>query len=288
MISEVPVKRRGGLVARMRLNTGFLLSLPALIFLAVFFVGPLIVNFVESLQTPGGGLGLFQYARALGDIYYIEVLISTVMLSAAVTLTSLALGYPLAVAIARSEGALKSLLIFLVVTPLLINVVVRTFGWMVILGRSGFLNSVLQSLGMDTVNISGTWLGIGLALVQVLLPFMVLSIASALEGIDGELEDAAVTLGATPNRTFLHIVLPLSMQGVVTGTLLVFALSMGSFVTVMLMGSNSTMVLPLLVYQQLNIASDWPFAAALGNILILVVIAATAVQLGFAGRKVRA
>jgi ABC-type spermidine/putrescine transport system permease subunit I len=117
---------------------------------------------------------------------------------------------------------------------------------------------------------------------------MVLSIASALEGIDGALEDAAMTLGATPAKTFLHVVLPLSREGVVTGTLLVFALCTGSFVTVMLMGSNATMVLPLLVYQQLNVASDWPFAAALGTILILVVVAATVIQLAFARQRGRA
>lgn len=270
---------------RRRIATGLLLSLPAFFFLAVFFIGPLTVNLGESLRAPGGGLGLGQYARALGDAYYHEVLFATVALSVAVTAISLVAGYPLALAIAQSRGLLKSLLIFLVVTPLLINVVVRTFGWMVILGRSGFLNYALRSLGLDTVNLSGSWTGLSIAMVHVLMPFMVLSIASALEGIDAMLEEAAMTLGAPPLRTFLHVVLPLSREGVVTGTMLVFALCMGSFVTVMLMGTNATMVLPLLVYQQLNLASDWPFAAALGTILVVVVIAATIVQLSLGPRR---
>ncbi len=272
----------------MRQNArGYLLTFPAFAFLVVFFVGPLIVNLFESVKNEDGGLTYAQYVRALGDAYYLEVLGDTIVLSLAVTIASLVLGYPLAIAIARSRGALKSFLIFLVVTPLLINVVVRTFGWMVIFGRSGFINAILKLLDLDTATLTGTWTGIGIAMVQVLLPFMVLSIASTLEGIDGELEDAAITLGATPLKTIIHVIFPLSLQGVITGTLLVFALSMGSFVTVMLMGSNSTMVLPLLVYQQLNLASDWPFAAALGNILIFVVLIATALQLGLAKRGVR-
>lgn len=265
-------------------SPGFLLSLPAVVFLVVFFVGPLALNTGRSLETPGG-FGLYQYARALGDAYYLGVLGVTILLSAAVTIATLVLGYPLALAIARSSGRTKSLLIFLIVTPLLINVVVRTFGWMIILGRSGVINAILRGLGLDTVNIGSGWFAIWLALVHVLLPFMVLSVASTLEGIDGALEDAATTLGASPLRSFLHVILPLSAQGVLTGMLLVFALSMGSFVTVMLMGSNATMVLPLLIYQQLNLASDWPFAAALGNILLITAIIVIALQLRLAGRR---
>lgn len=270
---------------RRRASLGPLLLLPAFFFLAVFFVGPLAVNIGESFRAPDGSLGLHQYVRALGDAYYLEVLRNTVLLSFGVTALSLLVGYPLALAIAQSKGTLKSLLIFLVVTPLLINVVVRTFGWMVILGRSGFLNYTLRSVGLDTVNLSGGWTGITIAMVHVLMPFMVLSVASALEGIDGMMEEAAMTLGASPARTFLHVVLPLGMEGVLTGTLLVFALCMGSFVTVMLMGSTATPVLPLLVYQQLNLASDWPFAAALGTVLVAVVVAATVLQLSLGRRR---
>lgn len=266
------------------LPVGVLLCLPAVLFLLAFFVGPLLLNLGKSINTPAG-ITFAQYVRALGDSYYLGVLGATMLLSATVTLVSLVLGYPLALAIARSSGGTKSLLIFLVVTPLLINVVVRTFGWMVILGRSGMVNAILRGLGLEGIDIANGWFAITLALVHVLLPFMVLSIASTLEGIDGSLEDAATTLGASPMRTFRHVILPLSMQGVITGTLLVFALSMGSFVTVMLMGSNATMVLPLLIYQQLTVASDWPFAAALGNILLATAIVVIALQLRLTGRS---
>ncbi len=257
---------------------------PALLFLAVFFVGPLILNIRQSLSEPGGGIGFGQYGRVLLDAYYLGVAADTVLLSAAVTAAALVLGYPLGYAIARSSGLTKSFLIFLVVTPLLINVVVRTFGWMVVFGRSGVLNAALKALGLAPLDLMGGWTAITVALVHVLLPFMVLSIASSLEMIDAALEDAAETLGARPWRRFVHVTLPLSLEGVVTGSLLVFALAMGSFVTVMLMGGNATMVLPLLMYQQLTVASDWPFAAALGGVLLVVVLVILWLQTRLRGR----
>jgi ABC-type spermidine/putrescine transport system permease subunit I len=245
---------------------------PASLFLVAFFIGPLLVNFLESFETADGRSLWHQYSRALTDLYYLEVLRDTVLLSLAVTTTSLIIGYPYALAINRAGPRLRSALIFLVVAPLLVNVVVRSFGWMVVFGRSGLVNAVLDFLGLPGVNMSNSWLAIGLALVHVLLPFMVLSIASTLEGIDEALEEAAITLGAPPWRRFVHITLPLSLEGVITGSLLVSALTLGSFVTVMLMGTNRTMVLPWLMYQQLTVASDWPFAAALGMILLVVVL----------------
>lgn len=257
---------------------GWLLVAPALLLLGLFFVGPLLVNFQQSLRVGPARYGLAQYGRILGDAYYLGVVGQSVLLSLAVTAATLLLGYPLAFAIARSGGALKSVLMFVVVAPLLVNVVIRSFGWMVILGRSGVVNSALAALGLPTIDIANSWLSIATALVHVLLPFMVLSIASTLEMVDPRLEDAATTLGASPRRRFLHVTLPLSLEGVIGGSLLVFALTMGSFVTVMLMGDNRTMVLALLMYQQLTVASDWPFAAALGMVLLALVLAVVWLQ----------
>lgn len=266
--------------------TGFALLAPAILLLAVFFVGPLLLNVGVSLRQPDGQIGPHQYLRALSDPYYIRVWAQTIALAAGVTLGALVLGYPFAFAIARSRGTLKGVLIFLIVTPLLINVVVRTFGWMVVLGRSGLINGSLKALDLPTIDLLGGWFGIGITLVHVMLPFMVLSIASALEGIDQALEQAALTLGARPFQAFRHIVWPLSLDGVITGTLLVFSLSIGSFVTVMLMGNNRTMVLPVQIYQQLNLSSDWPFAAALGVILLITVLLVSGIQIAL-GRRLR-
>lgn len=248
-------------------RTAALLLGPAVLFLIGCFVGPLAFVVGDSLLT-----GTRHYARIFGDFYYLEVILATVTLSAVVTIGALIVGYPYAVILARARGWAKAALLFLLVAPLLVNVVVRSFGWMVIFGRSGLINAVLDLAGLPKLDILNSWTAIAIALVHVLLPFMVLSIAATLENLDPALEEAAATLGARPWRSFVHVVIPLSLHGAVTGAILVFALSMGSFVTVMMMGDNRTMVLPLLVYQQLSVAGDGAFAAALGMVLLATVL----------------
>lgn len=265
----------GAAVAGGRVNwVPLLLLTPLVLFLLVFFVGPVVFNLQESLKAPGvEALTTANYARILGDGYYLKVLAQTILLGFCVTALCLVLGYPFAYAIARAQGPWKAVLIFVLVAPLLVNVVVRSFGWMVILGGSGVINTTLRVLGLPGVELMYTWTGITIALVHVLLPFMVLAIASTLETLDLSLEEAASVLGASRLRTFLHVTLPLSKEGVITGAILTFTLTIGSFVTVMLLGKNSTMVLPLLIYQRLTVASDWPTAATLGIILLAVVLA---------------
>jgi len=255
-----------------RANLGLLMGLaPIILMLLVFLVGPIWVNFIESLQAPDGSRNLHQYARIFGDSYYLIVIAQTLGFGLAVTVICALLGYPLGFALARSEGMVKSLLILVVVTPLMVNVVVRSFGWMVILGGSGALNAGLVALGLPKLELMYNWTGVTIAMVHVLLPFMALSIASTLETLDRRIEEAAMVLGAAPRSVFLHVTLPLSMEGVVTGGILVFTLAIGSFVTVLLLGKTSTMVLPLLIYQQLTTSSDWPFAAAMGITLLVLV-----------------
>jgi ABC-type spermidine/putrescine transport system permease subunit I len=244
---------------------------PILVVLGVFFVGPLAVNFAESLKSTSGAEGFHQYARIFGDRYYLTVIGQTLVFGAGVTVLCALLGYPMGYAIARSSGALKALLILLVVAPLLVNVVVRSFGWMVILGGSGAVNAALRALGLPKAELMYNWTGVTIAMVHVLLPFMVLSVASSLEALDRRIEEAAAVLGAPPLRVFRHVTLPLSTEGLVTGAILVFTLTIGSFVTVLLLGKTSTMVLPLLMYQQLTVSSDWPFAAAMGMTLLVLV-----------------
>lgn len=244
--------------------------IPITLFLAVFFVAPLLVNLSQSFT--GGNAVFAEYRRIFTDSYYLLVILQTVLLGFAVTAGCLVLGYPLGMAIAKAGGRLKAAIIFAVVAPLLVNVVVRSFGWMVILGNQGVVNWTLSALGLSPVELMYTWWGIAVALIHVLLPFMALSIASVLEGIDPHLEEAAKVLGANPFDTLRLVVLPLSIEGVVTGSILVFTASVGSFVTIMLLGNESTMVLPLLIYQQLTVVSDWAFAAAMGTTLLVLVV----------------
>ncbi len=260
---------RGG---RGKVNRGILIGLaPIVLFLAVFLVGPIWINLVESFKEPSGAQGLAQYGRIFGDAYYLTVIAQTLVFGFVVTGLCILLGYPLGFSVARSHGNVKALLILVVVTPLMVNVVVRSFGWMVILGGSGALNAGLVALGLPKVELMYNWTGVTIAMVHVLLPFMVLSIASSLETLDRRIEEAAAVLGAPPGKVFRYVTLPLSMEGIVTGGILVFTLAIGSFVTVLLLGKTSTMVLPLLIYQQLTTSSDWPFAAAMGITLLVLV-----------------
>lgn len=257
---------------------------PILIFLAVFFASPLLINLLESLHNPDGTRGIVQFVRIFGDAYYLTVIGETLLFGLAVTFACALLGYPLGYAVARAQGTFKIIMIFVVVAPLLVNVVVRSFGWLVILGSSGAINALMQALGLPKLNLIYNWSGVGIAMIHVLLPFMALSVAGTLETLDRRIEDAARVLGAPPRQVFWHVTLPMSAQGLITGSILCFTLSIGSFVTVLLLGKNSTMILPLLIYQQLTVASDWPFAAAMGVTLLVLVSIILWMQGCFIGR----
>lgn len=263
----------------------WLLLLPVVLFLAVFFVGPVVFNLIESLRLPNGGFGFDAYRRILTDAYFFEVGLQTLTLAAVVTVVCLVLGYPFAYAVARSSGTIKALLIFVLVAPLLVNVVVRSYGWMIVMGGGGLLDTASRGLGLPTVNLMYSWLGIVIALVHVLLPFMVLSIASTLEAVDFNIEDAASVMGATPLQALWHVTIPMSIEGVVTGCIITFTLTVGSFVTVMLLGDNSTMVLPLLIYQRLTTLGDWGAAATLGIVLLVIVMSLLGLQAAFGRRR---
>jgi putative spermidine/putrescine transport system permease protein len=251
---------------------------PALMFLAVFFVGPLVVNVQESLNSPAGFPSATHYAKLFTDSYYLTVLGHTVLFGAAITIICLVFGYPLAFALARADGPWKAVLLFVVVAPLLTNVVVRSYGWIIVLGGSGLINNVLRQLGFEPVELMYSWGTVTLAMAHVLLPFMVLSIASVLETHDRALDEAAATLGAKPRQVFTQVVFPLSIEGVITGCILVFTVSIGSFVTLLLLGKTSTMTFAVLIYQQLSVVSNRAFAAAMGIILLAIVIAALLLQ----------
>lgn len=257
---------------RRRLFAAALALLPALLFLAVFFVGPLAVNVSQSLQpaTPGA-LTRSHYAGFLVDGYFYRVLGQTLLLAALVTLLCLVAGYPFAYALTRTDGRARAVLMMSLIAPLLVNVVVRSYGWMVLIGGGGVFDALAQRLGLGGFNLMYSWTGITIALVHVLLPLMVIALASQLDALDDHYAQAAATLGASPLKTFWCVTLPLTVEGIVTGSIIVFTMTLGSFVTVMLIGDNSTMVLPLLIYQKLTVTMDWPGAATLGIMLLVCV-----------------
>jgi len=259
--------------------------IPLLVLLLAFFVLPFGVMLYQSfflslLQAPAGSPPtLANYAKVFGDFFYLRVLLQTLALGVAVTALTLVLGYPVAYVLARAAARSRRLLILLVIAPLVVSIVIRSYGWMVLLGRAGTVNTVLQTLGLidKPLPLMYNWFGVVIALTQVLLPFMILTLASVIEGIPESLEDTAAVLGAGWWQRFRHVVLPLSMEGVGAGITLVLMLTIGSFVSVLLLGGSDTLILPLLIYQQVILLNN-NFAAALGMLLLAISVILLYVQ----------
>ena len=253
---------------------------PALVWLTLFFAVPLTVLFGYSLMhrgTYGGvapGFTLEHYRRFL-DPLYLVVALRTLWIALATTALCLLLGYPVAYVIARA-GRWRNTLLLLVVLPFWTSFLVRTYAMIVLLRDSGVVNSVLQALGLisaplDLLYTPGAVLG---GLVYGYLPFMVLPIYASLERLDLSLLDAAEALGARASARFWRVTFPLSLPGVIAGSLLVFIPALGAFLTPDLLGGAKTMMLGNLVQNQFGAARNWPFGAAISFALMGVVFLA--------------
>jgi putative spermidine/putrescine transport system permease protein len=251
-----------------------------MIFLVVFFVLPLAANLVRSAPAGEAAGVLYYYEKLLTDEYYVGILLETLKVALIATLASLVVGYPVAYFMVRHAGRWNGVIVFFVVAPLLTSIIMRTFGWRVLLSRHGLLNAWLLDWGLITrpSDIAETSIAVYIGLVHVLVPFMVLSISAVLQGVDVRLEESARVLGAGRLQTFLHVTLPLSIDGIATGCILVFVVTNGSFLTMLLLGGGRITTLALLIYQQFVTTQDVGFAAAMGNVLMLVAALCFAMQ----------
>jgi putative spermidine/putrescine transport system permease protein len=256
----------------------------------VFFVPPLVQLFVLSLHNDTAGVvwGIGQYVHFLTDPFSLSVLGSTLLLGAEVTALCLVLGFPIAWLYHRVGSRVQTLIILIVLLPLLTSVVVRTFAWIVILGRQGIINSTLLSIGaIDTpMRLLYTQVGVVLALAQVQMPLMTLPLITALGRIDMNLEDASCSLGAGSWRTFWRVVLPLALPGVIAGCTLTYAAAITAFITQSLVGGGQMLFMPMYLYQQASTLQNWPFASAISIIFLLAVLAVVTV-FGTLGRLSR-
>jgi putative spermidine/putrescine transport system permease protein len=244
-----------------------------------FFAIPVGILLISSLQrvdpttaTVMERFTLYNYSRFLSDRFYLGVLFTTLKISLMVTVICLVTGYPTAAVMASASPRERSILTLLVLSPLVVSLVIRNLGWLIILGPKGVANTALISLGLvkDPLALMYTQTAVVIGLVHVFYPFMVLAILSSLQRIDPSVVRAAHTLGATPLRTFWHVTLPLSAPGMVAGALIVFALSMSSFVTPSLLGGPWVKVMAFLAWEQAVLVLDWPFAASISVILLAV------------------
>lgn len=256
---------------------GLLLAPGLLCLLLAFFlpVGLLVAeSFVTRLNGAAAALTFEPYLRFFIDEYYQGVMLRTFRLALLTTLITLLLGFPIALIMARNPGRVAIWLGVLVIMPLMISVVVRTFGWMVLMGRGGLLSELARELGLGGRRfvLMRTETGVVVALGQVLLPFMTLTLYGVVARIEPVLEQAARVMGAGYFTTLWRVTLPLSLPGVVAGSLLVFALSISSFITPTLIGGVRLPVLAGSIYQQALVTFDWPFAAAQAMILLVAVM----------------
>lgn len=260
----------------------FGLTAPATIFVLLALIGPLALMFRYSLNrfVPGQmmaeALTFANYQRFFADGYYQEVLLTTLWVSGLATLLCLVAGFPVAYFLARQASPRwKGRLLLLVILPLLMGNAVRTAAWMVILGDKGLLNAMVEAAGLAPVKLMYTPTAVVIGLVSVLLPFMIVTLQSVIEGIDASLEAAAASLGAGHLTTLRRVVLPLALPGLLAGTMLCFILSMNAYATPVLIGGPSFHMMAPTVYQQVAKAMNWPFGAALAFVLMAVTLLLT-------------
>lgn len=251
-----------------------LLLLPAALVFVGLFVWPQLGLFAESVKNPPP-VGFATYQRFLGDAFYLTMLARTLALGACVTLVCVVCGFPLAFWLARLESRWVPFLIMIASFPLWVSAVVRSFAWMVLLLRNGLIPALLRDWGLAPAGfqLMYTFSGVVIALAQVLLPLMVITLYAVIRSIDRDLENAAMNLGASPLATVWLVTLRLARGGILAGSLLVFSLSISAFATPSLVGGARAQLMAVAIYEQTLELLDWPFAAAIAAILLAIALA---------------
>jgi putative spermidine/putrescine transport system permease protein len=272
-LQAIQTARPGRVLPLAKDNALLLALVPALTIFAVVFVYPnlrFIANgLVAGLENAPSVIDIVTGRSMLG-----RLMLMSIALGVCTAVVTLVVGYPIAYYLARSKSRWRHYVFVIIFVPLLFSIVIRTFGWIVLLGSNGLLNGLLLQLGATDrpvvwlYNFPMTVVG----LVHVFLPFMVLSVLSSLALVDQRMEDAAGILGASPWRVFRHITLPLSRQGIFGGCAIVFSLTVGAYVTPRLLGGGRVQVLATEIYAQMLEIGDWGMAALLGAALTLVTL----------------
>ncbi|QEL24092.1 ABC transporter permease [Bosea sp. F3-2] len=261
---------------------GLLLISPLLLVLAGFFLVPVLMLLPTSVSVyePGTGLvkgawTLANYTQIVTDDYYREVVWRTLGLGFSVTLICLLLGYPLAYLIARGPERWRVPLILLVIFPMLLNLVVRSFGWIALLANRGLINNLLMQLGLTAapVKLLFNFIGLFIGLTHIYLPFMVLMLVAAIRNVPRDVESAAATLGSSRAHVFMAVTLPLSAPGILAGSILVFVLTISALVTPRMLGGPTYQVMATLIYDEYMQLLDWPSGSALSFALTFMAVA---------------
>ncbi|SDR46409.1 putative spermidine/putrescine transport system permease protein [Rhizobiales bacterium GAS113] len=267
------------MIARPRRSLApLMLIAPALVVLVVFLVVPYLNIILMSFRPPGDGTPYgpgwttANYRKFFSDSFYLFQIANTLWIGVVTTLVCLIAGFPVAWQLARGSSRLRGLYYGIVLAPLLIGIVIRSYGWTILLGNNGVINRALIGSGLTDgpLPLMYNGLGIIIALTHVLLPFMILPITSAIQGIDPSLESAARSLGASPARAFRRVVLPLALPGIQAGCTLVFVLAISAYVTPALIGGLRVKTMAVTVVDALIDTFQWPFGSALALMLSII------------------
>lgn len=256
-------------VVRRRGSLALLMLVPSTLFVVVFFVIPLGVMFAGSItDRTAGGLTIGHYVEILGDEYYWEIILRTVRVGAMSTALALLIGYPAALYLYFSQSRWRRVLLFIVVSPLFVSVIVRTYGWIVLLSPNGVLRAILPW----DVRLLHTEAAIVLGLTHIYIPFMVLALNAALTKVDRRLISAAASLGASNLGIFRDVLFPLSIPGILAGCTVVFSISMTAFSIPVLLGGAARKTMPYLIYQQNLLLGNWDVGSALAFVLLAITL----------------
>lgn len=247
-----------------------LLVIPLVAFLLVFYLIPVVLMLFRSA---GAGGDLAPMSEALSSDIAQAIFWQTLKIAVGTTLATLILAYPLAFFIATARPFTASVFLAVVMVPFWTSILIRSYAWMVLLGRQGLVNGVLVWMGVinEPIKLLNTSFAVYIGMIHVLLPFMILPIFSSLKSIDGRLVSAAENLGASTFSAFRHVILPLSMPGVIAGCILVFVLALGFYITPALLGGPSDLTISMLIAQEVDLYR-WDFAAALATILLIATL----------------
>jgi putative spermidine/putrescine transport system permease protein len=268
--------------ARREVVSAASLLAPATVLVCIMMLAPLVLlaryslNRYDAIQMMVAALTPQNYVRFFSDPFYLHVMLVTIRVSAVVTVACLALGIPMAWGLARSQSRWKGAYVVLLILPLFIGSVTRTAGWMILFTRGGMLDLVAGALfNAPGIDLMYTETAVIFGIISINLPFTILTLQSVFEGIDPRLEEAAASMGAPPGRSFMRVIMPLSMPGIMISGALCFILSMNAFPTPLLLGGPRFQMMAPLLYWEFNTNNNWPFAGALAFILMATTLTLT-------------
>lgn len=275
MALALPVSRRLAWMQSLRLPIALLLPMAAINLVAFVLPVARLVQ-ISFLEGHGGVLTdkatIANYFGFLTDSFYLGLIGNSILLAAMVTAATLVASYPIAMFLHTVSPRWRNVLFVVTISPLLVSAVVRTYGWMILLGDQGLINQALIAVGLiaEPVRLINNTLGVVVGLVEVLMPYMALSLIAGFGRLDPALEEAAASLGAGRIRRFFRVTLPLTAPGIALGSLLCFVLSISSFVTPKLLGGGRVFLLATEIYDQAVVQLEWPMAATISVVVLIL------------------